>query len=47
MVVARIGEEVTVKRFRREGSKVRLLAENLSSLRSEVDLKEQNRIIEG
>ena len=47
VVVARIGEEVTVKRFKREGSKVWLLAENPEFAPIEVDLKEQELIIEG
>ncbi|MFJ3486083.1 transcriptional repressor LexA [Pseudomonas sp. NPDC090202] len=47
IVVARIGEEVTVKRFKREGSKVWLIAENPDFAPIEVNLKEQELIIEG
>ncbi|WP_152224570.1 transcriptional repressor LexA [Pseudomonas sp. SCB32] len=47
IVVARLGEEVTVKRFKREGSKVWLLAENPEFAPIEVDLKEQELVIEG
>lgn len=37
IVVARIGEDVTVKRFERKGSKIRLLAENEDFAPIEVD----------
>ncbi|KXS51691.1 transcriptional repressor LexA [Marinobacter persicus] len=47
VVVARIGEDVTVKRFRREGSKVWLIAENEEFDPIEVDLAEQELFIEG
>lgn len=47
IVVARIGDEVTVKRFKREGSKVWLIAENPEFAPIEVDLKEQDMVIEG
>ncbi|NAT26287.1 transcriptional repressor LexA [Pseudomonas syringae] len=47
IVVARIGDEVTVKRFKREGSKVWLLAENSDFAPIEVDLKDQELVIEG
>lgn len=47
IVVARIGEEVTVKRFKREGSKVWLIAENPEFAPIEVDLKNQEVTIEG
>jgi repressor LexA len=47
IVVARIGEEVTVKRFQREGNKVFLLAENPDFAPIEVDLKDQELVIEG
>lgn len=47
IVVARLGEEVTVKRFKREGSKVWLMAENPEFAPIEVDLKEQELVIEG
>lgn len=47
IVVARIGDEVTVKRFKREGHKVYLIAENEDFAPIEVDLSEQELIIEG
>jgi repressor LexA len=47
IVVARLNEEVTVKRFRRVGSRVWLLAENEDFAPIEVDLTRQNLIIEG
>jgi repressor LexA len=47
IVVARIGDEVTVKRFKRDGSKVWLLAENPDFAPIEVDLKDQDLVIEG
>ncbi|AQL37025.1 transcriptional repressor LexA [Pseudomonas syringae] len=47
IVVARISDEVTVKRFKREGSKVWLLAENPDFAPIEVDLKDQELVIEG
>lgn len=47
VVVARIGDEVTVKRFKREGSKVWLLAENPEFAPIEVDLQKQELVIEG
>ena len=47
VVVARVGEEVTVKRFRKEGSKVYLIAENEEFEPIEVDLTEQELFIEG
>ncbi|MCQ4309965.1 transcriptional repressor LexA [Pseudomonas stutzeri] len=47
VVVARIDDEVTVKRFKREGHKVWLLAENPEFAPIEIDLKEQELIIEG
>ena len=47
IVVARLGEEVTVKRFKREGSKVWLIAENPEFAPIEVDLEEQELTIEG
>lgn len=47
VVVARIDDEVTVKRFKREGRKVWLLAENPEFAPIEIDLKEQELIIEG
>lgn len=47
VVVARVGEEVTVKRFRKEGLKVYLIAENEEFEPIEVDLTEQELFIEG
>jgi repressor LexA len=47
IVVARIGDEVTVKRFKREGSKVWLIAENPDFPPIEVNLKDQELVIEG
>ena len=47
IVVARLGEEVTVKRFKREGDKVWLIAENADFAPIEVDLHEQDLVIEG
>lgn len=47
VVVARIDDEVTVKRFKREGNKVWLLAENPEFAPIEVNLEEQDLIIEG
>lgn len=47
IIVARIGDEVTVKRFRRRGNKVRLIAENPDFEPIEVDLRDQDFTIEG
>jgi repressor LexA len=47
IVVARVGDEVTVKRFKREGDKVWLIAENPDFQPIEVDLKAQDLVIEG
>ena len=47
IVIARIGEEVTVKRFQKQGRKVSLIAENAEFAPIEVDLSEQELIIEG
>lgn len=47
VVVARIGEEVTVKRFHKQGRKVSLIAENPEFAPIEIDLAEQEVIIEG
>lgn len=49
VVVARIGEDVTVKRFKREGNRstVQLLPENPDFDVIEVDLRDQNFVIEG
>ena len=47
IVVARLDNEVTVKRFYKRGAKVRLLPENASFKTLEVDLASQELIIEG
>ncbi len=47
IVVARIDEEVTVKRFKREGNQVWLIAENPEFAPIEINLEEQELIIEG
>jgi repressor LexA len=47
IVVARIDDEVTVKRFRRRGSIVRLLPENPAYEPIRIDLKDQPLVIEG
>ena len=47
IVVARIDDEVTVKRFKREGQKVWLIAENPEFAPIEIDLEEQELVIEG
>ncbi|WP_417616706.1 transcriptional repressor LexA [Oceanisphaera sp.] len=47
VVVARLDDEVTVKRFQRKGSKVSLLPENEELSPIEVDLRSQELIIEG
>ncbi|WP_447592784.1 transcriptional repressor LexA [Aquipseudomonas campi] len=47
IVVARIDDEVTVKRFQRTGNKVLLIAENPEFAPIEVNLEEQDLIIEG
>ncbi|GLZ85479.1 transcriptional repressor LexA [Pseudomonas sp. BN414] len=47
VVVARLGEEVTVKRFKREGDRVWLIAENPEFAPIEVNLDEQDLVIEG
>ena len=47
VVVARIDDEVTVKRFRRRGNIVRLLPENPDFEPIVVDLREQELFIEG
>jgi repressor LexA len=47
IVVARIDDEVTVKRFERNGSKVRLIAENPDFAPIEIDLEQQELVIEG
>lgn len=47
IVVARIGDEVTVKRFQKQGRKVLLHAENPDFAPIEVDLGEEELTIEG
>lgn len=47
VVVARIDDEVTVKRLSRKGKQVHLLAENSEFSPIEVDLEQQNFAIEG
>lgn len=47
VVVARIDDDVTVKRFRQRGSIVRLLPENPDYEPIRIDLKEQSFVIEG
>ncbi len=47
IVVARLGNDVTVKRFRRRGHKVRLMPENPNFTPIEVDLRHEELVIEG
>ena len=47
IVVARIDDEVTVKRFQKRGSVVRLLPENPAYEPIRIDLKDQPLVIEG
>ena len=47
VVVARIDDEVTVKRFKREGNRVWLLAENEEFAPIVIDLEQQDLVIEG
>jgi repressor LexA len=47
IVVARLENEVTVKRYRQEGSVVWLMPENTDFEPIKVDLKEEPMIIEG
>ncbi len=47
IVVARIGDEVTVKRFKRDDEKVYLIAENEDFEPIEVDLTAEELVIEG
>ena len=47
IVVARLGDDVTVKRFQRKGSQVWLLPENEELSPIEVDLASQHLTIEG
>jgi repressor LexA len=47
IVVARLEDEVTVKRFRRRGHRVQLIPENVDFQPIEVDLRRQELVIEG
>lgn len=47
IIVARVGDEVTVKRYRQEGSTVWLLPENEDFEPIQVDLNTQTMVIEG
>jgi repressor LexA len=47
IIVARLGEEVTVKRFERHGSIVRLLPANPDFAPIRIDLERQDLVIEG
>jgi repressor LexA len=47
IVVARIGDEVTVKRLRRRGNQVQLVAENPDFFPIELDLRRDSMVIEG
>jgi repressor LexA len=47
IVVARLGDEVTVKRFRRRGHRVTLMPENPEFVPIEVDLRREELVIEG
>jgi repressor LexA len=47
IVVARLEDEVTVKRFRRRGYRVRLFPENPEFAPIEIDLRRQPLVIEG
>jgi repressor LexA len=47
IVVARLDNEVTVKRFRRRGHRVSLLPENPDYSPIEIDLRHQPLVIEG
>ena len=47
IIVARIEDEVTVKRFEKKGSKVRLIAENPDYAPIELDLRRDELAIEG
>ena len=47
IIVARLEDEVTVKRYRQEGSLVWLLPENVDFSPIKVDLKEETMVIEG
>jgi repressor LexA len=45
--VARLDDEVTVKRFRRRGHRVQLIPENVDFEPIDVDLRVQDLVIEG
>jgi repressor LexA len=47
IVVARLGDEVTVKRYRQQGTEVRLLPENPAFSPIVVDMRTQELLIEG
>jgi repressor LexA len=47
IIVARLEDEVTVKRYRQEGHRVWLMSENPEFAPIQVDLREQNLTIEG
>jgi repressor LexA len=47
IVVARVDDEVTVKRFRRRGFRVQLIPENVDFEPLEIDLRRQDLVIEG
>jgi repressor LexA len=47
IVVARVDDEVTVKRFRQSGPRVQLLPENADFQPIEIDLRHQDLVIEG
>ena len=47
IVVARVDDEVTVKRFRRRGPRVQLIPENIDFEPIEIDLRRQELVIEG
>ncbi|MDT8320666.1 MAG: transcriptional repressor LexA [Xanthomonadales bacterium] len=47
IVVARLDDEVTVKRFRRRGHRVQLIPENVDFEPMEIDLSRQELVIEG
>ncbi|RTL58169.1 MAG: transcriptional repressor LexA [Rhodocyclaceae bacterium] len=47
IVVVRLGDEVTVKRWKRRGNKVELIPENAAMKPIQVDLKQQPLAVEG
>jgi len=47
IVVARLDDEVTVKRFKRKRHQVTLVAENPAFQSIQVDLRQQDLVIEG